>query len=259
MTYLHQPNPEMTSPEYWDGIDVYDDDGFAGQEFLAVSPTAKVALATTVRLTDCLQEIAAGNYVETPSFMGERFWATPEQFADGSVVIIDSEQLRRQVTGPMVDVRPYSLYDSGPISEPFAEYWKQQDKQQAALTDMFGRDEMHFPEEVTYRRSLEWGVCVTGTTGSRILLTRDLFEPRTIRGEINIANDANTGRLMPFGIGTAQAYELQTSIASFQIAERVRGVNIVHHEFDSAAFTEACQPDLSLPQRLGRLIASKFS
>lgn len=249
----------MISPDYWGGIDVYDDEGFAGQEFLTVSPTAKVALATTVRLTDCLQKVAANEYAETPSFMDERFWATPEQFADGSVVIIDSEQLRRQVTGPMVDVRPYHLYDSGPIAEPFAEYWKQQDGEHDAVNQIFGRDEMHFPDEVTYRRRLEWGVCVTGTTGNRILLTQELFEPRTIRGEINVKSNTNTGRLMPFDVGAAHAYELQTGFGLFQVAERVRAVNIVHHEFDSTAFEEACQPDASLMQRLGRLITSRFS
>lgn len=233
MTYQIEPRNELLSPEYWGGVDIDNPNHFAFPLDTVTSHTRRDHSFAANSLRLCLTRVLRGNYTEASSHIQPEFGPDLQQHADGTVIVIDSEQLRKWTptdSGLVSVTSPTFPNDSPRIRTPFAEYWREnQEIEDFVNLRHFGQEEAYFRDEsAMYSRTVDWGVLLSRRNGTRIAVKFPLAVPRASMVGILIPPRSSRAESLPIDIGLAEpipASILDTS-ATRRI-HRVKDIRIV--------------------------------
>jgi hypothetical protein len=138
-------------PAYWEGFDIR-----TGQGNLRDRKMWKIAHKQHNKLVPILksaiEEVLQGNYTEIRYGSGKEFNPQAEGIHDGSVVVVDFEELT------ILPRRILETEDAPVITEPYVGYWLDNQPSPPGLGFDVDVDE---DADLTYRRDLTWGVVTT--------------------------------------------------------------------------------------------------
>lgn len=236
MTSLIEAHPELIAPESWGGLDITD---YSAPLNTMLPPEIALKPVETKRaslsLAQLLSKAATGNCIETPYKAGAIFNPTAEELPDGTVMIVENDQLTGRVIDPFnsyePSIRPPETFTSPPIREPYTDYWRenQDTKDDHGCTLHFGSERAHFPTQcVGYSRYLQWGVLATNAKGQRGMQTWAFSAPTLeADGNIQISEQANA-RQIPFEIGVVSlCVELNLQSTTVRVIDRVKGIRAI--------------------------------
>lgn len=224
MSHHPEPNKELISAGYWNGLDINDPDRFRIQpEPVYLTPLEQHR--ASVALAHCLDEAMVGNRSEAEVVNGGRFDPSAEEMPDGTVLILDTESLSKYVfvPGHEADWKEPKEEGDSPIGDEYLDMWSR--RQPAAEDDAFDEEIAVFKEEdIIYARCLRWGVLLTREDGDnkRLIGTWRLSSVRTSAAGVVVPvhMDNFFGReaeTVPLAIGHTEA---QADIRSFHFGIR---------------------------------------
>lgn len=235
MAHYIEPNKELISAGYWDGLDINATEPFRIQpEPVYLSPLEQHR--ASIALAHCLDEVMIGNREEAEIVNGGSLDPSATEMPDGTVLILDTESLNKYAFVPGHEAQwkdPEEMGDP-PIGDEYLDMWSR--RQPAAEDADFGEEVAVFGEEdIIYTRSLRWGVLLTrgDESGKRLVGTWGFASPRTsaagVVAPVHIDNVFGRGaEALPLTVGDTQ---VQADIRSFHFGirtiERVNAVRAV--------------------------------
>lgn len=187
MTHFIPENDKFKSPEYWDGLDIYDEELFRHLEWTPFTRLNKKQFkAARQSLMAAQQNVKKGNSVDIRYELGTEFNPSEQQLEDGTVIILKTEELSHHVYTD--SDRRWTKNESRdavtpPISRPFSEYWAATRISHTDADDQpnsAGYEELfYWNDNIRYSRLLNWGVIVT------LEKTKRAIQPFSFNGERN--------------------------------------------------------------------------
>jgi hypothetical protein len=159
-----QNKEKLLEPGYWGGLDIFSDELGADPGPYIYHLGRRDYKKRAENIFETLKDIKAGNYTEVKYSAGSEFNPDPDYLPDGTVVVLDTEQLIK--TAGIFHERAQTLEDElDPIFNPYAEYWKVH-----AGSLLSGRQYFDFEEHSAfYGRALMWGVLNTDKKHGRAM------------------------------------------------------------------------------------------
>lgn len=224
------------TPEYWGGPWV-DSPSTIDAPKRPAAPFKSAQHAAAHVMATALEGVLQGDYEDTPGTEGGRFDPETMGVEDGSVVLLERERLiRMQYRGGWakpVDLQRGDLPDD--ISE-FAEYWRKHSEIPPPTAHVDYRTFGTLGSELSYQRSLQWGV-VVHHLGAKAIFTwdpSDFDHGLDIRdGVVRFHPDMKDLSILPTPIAigkTEAARKGSKSIVLPRAIERTTAVRLVNAE-----------------------------
>ncbi len=237
MAHLLEPKQELLSPEYWGGVDINNPNHFTVPYVEPTTPTRSEHRIAAGQLARVLTDIVNDGGTEFKSHMRPEFDPSNTQLEDGSVVILDQEQLYKWVDRK--DKKDSPRYprtsDTPPITSPFVDYWRSNlGFVKPGGSTHFGDEEAFFEaEEAMYGRHLSWGVLTTAKSGLRMICTWGISVPKYREGlGVGVLGGDKWFRLaraLPLEVGVAEAHpQLDLEVVTVRSIQRVSEIRVVH-------------------------------
>lgn len=237
MSHHLEPNKELISAGYWNGLDINDPEPFRIQpEPVYLTPLEQHR--ASVDLAHCLDGVMIGNRDEAEIVNGGNINPTAEEMPDGTVLILDTESLSKYVFIPGHEPEWKDPGETGDpsIEDDFLDMWSR--RQPAPEDADFGEELTVFGEEdIIYTRSLKWGVVLTreggDEDGKRVVGIWRFASPRTSAAGVVVPVHMDNffgreAKSLPLSIGSTQT---RADIRSFHFGirtiERVNAVRTV--------------------------------
>lgn len=158
---LPQEAPVWARPEYWGGVSVDAPSTFNPPTRRPRAPTDRQQYAANYVLATSLESVISGDFEEAEGAAGGSFDPKATELKDGTVVLLERERLTRANYHEGWSRPTHEQLGDLPddIAE-FAEYWREQSKDPLALPNIERRSFGMTGKELSYERSLAWGVLV---------------------------------------------------------------------------------------------------
>jgi len=260
-----EPRGELLSPAYWGGVDIENPNHFAFPPTPITLHTRREHRLAATSLKLCLSRVLRGNYTETSSLLRPEFEPDQQQLADGTVIAIDSEQLRKWTlidSGVKAVGGPSFPNDSPRIRTPFAEYWREnQTVEDLVNLRHFAQEDAIFHEEsAMYSRTVDWGVLLSRRDGTRIAVTFPLAVPRASTVGILIPSRSSIADGLPIDIGLAEPVPpSQLDPRATRRIQRVKDIRVVRPAGGSREKAPSMTEKLKIAaEKLGRTAVPKL-
>jgi len=236
MSFRLEPDPKLTTPDYWDGIDIEVPHFFDGEGHI---PPVRLRPGTRAQaaecLSRCLYNVMCGDYEEVPAPIGQN-GTLSDELDDGTVLVLDQEQLRGWQRPAEANIWPSDIAHNSPrITTPYAEYWRQNQNPGGDTFD-FGVETAFFPERhQIYEHTANWAVLLA-QGNKRVLGRTGLADAVADRQGVAIPLDDSylmRGReVSSLPVREAQAEPEMTSYIvpySIRTINRVKAMRIIRH------------------------------
>lgn len=210
MAHRIEANPLVLSPEYWDGIDVWNPNHFIGK---IDSPEPHIGLLRGGIALGALQRVLTGasdgnSYLEVPTRVSYEPEPMVRDVPVGSVVVLEKEMIIRYMQKGRVTEESEPSLDkpTAQIEAPFMRYWLRS-SQQGIFSP--GIEKAVFPEHgIEYVRRLTWGVVMKQMGGNTFIRGVPFDRPRVgADGKVHVPSRRDRGIIVqriPFEMSAAQ-------------------------------------------------------
>lgn len=158
---LPQEAPVWARPEYWGGVSVDAPGTYNSPTPRPHAPSDRQQHAANYVLATSLESVISGDFEEAEAAAGGSFDPRTTELEDGAVLILERERLTR---ANYHETWPQPTHEHlGNLPDDIAEftqYWREQSKDVLALPDIERRSFGMTGKELSYERSLAWGVLV---------------------------------------------------------------------------------------------------
>ncbi len=225
--------PGWTRPEYWGGACVDAPSTFEVVKRPA-GPFRHVQDAAGFVLATGLEAVLRGDYEQSNAVAWGGFDPEATELEDGSIVLLERERLTRENRyegwAKPVDEQIGDLPED--IAE-FAEYWRRSSMERPPISHMDFRSFGTKGQELSYQRSLQWGVVVTHL-GRKVVFTWDPYDfdhATDIRdGVVRFSPDKHDLSVLPAPISLGKAEATRKGLKNVVIPrslERTTGVQLI--------------------------------
>lgn len=255
-----EPNSQLITSEYWNGVDIANPDCFTIRPPEEFSAGKFQRFRASLAFKDGLVSIA-DTHAEADETVFTRWFDPPkEHLPDGTLVVVEREALVAGIEDDntlQVVHETATAMKSHPISQPFSVNWL--NAQYSQVEDCGVEQAMFADQNALYLRSLLWGVLISKQNGTRGMLTWQFNDPVLERDEegehIAITAPDEEAEAIPMEVGVAgRGRIIQEGSLSIRAVERNKSITVVRRADTNGLRGDKHRSLASLRERISSIL-----